>query len=308
MAPDIRELRCLQINLDRKRVATDLLHQVIRERGVDVVLGQEPNKAAGNEIRDRCDDAFIWLANHVEAKSIHRGRGFVAVELGWLTLVSAYFSPNKGRAQFEAFLSRLEGYVRGLDGRRVLIAGDLNAKSGRFGSRARNAYGLLLDEFLDAGEFSPLNHGGEWTFGNRNGRSLIDVTMAGAIASGMVEEWRVESETESGSGHRYVSFSIRGGGGAPRADSQGESKKGWIVNPSGLEKLRQYVADRRGTDVADDPERIVKEISHVCDECLRKKNVGRSGTRKAAYWWNEEVCRKEERVCEGPETGYERES
>ncbi|XP_066153272.1 uncharacterized protein [Euwallacea fornicatus] len=176
------ELRCLQINLDRGRLATDLMYQVVREQGIHVVLGQEPCVAGTDLVRDRVDDAFIWLAPGVRVKSIHRDRGFVVAELDGIALVSAYFSPNKSTADFSAWLDRLGGCVRGRDSRRVLIAGDLNAKSGRFGSGVTNAYGRVLVEFLDAAELVPNNTGDEWTFGNRNGRSLID-------HDGSVGEW-----------------------------------------------------------------------------------------------------------------------
>ncbi|XP_066157792.1 uncharacterized protein [Euwallacea fornicatus] len=180
-----KELRCLQINLDRRRVATDLLYQTIREQDIDVVLGQEPNQALKNVIRDNDDGAFIWLKSGMRAKSIHRDRGFVAVELGRFTLVSVYFSPNKTTGEFEAMINRLDNFVGGMDGRRVLIAGDFNAKCQIFGSGVRNAYGRVLEEFVEARELTPHNNGGEWTFGNKNGRSVIDVTMSGAIVARM---------------------------------------------------------------------------------------------------------------------------
>ncbi|XP_066157565.1 uncharacterized protein [Euwallacea fornicatus] len=184
-----RELRCLQINLDRGLLAMDLMFQVIRERNVDVVLGQEPCLAEGNLVRDSSDDVFIWLAPVVRVKSLHRDRGFVAAELDGITLVSAYFSPNRSTDDFTSWLDRLGCYVRGRDSRRVLIAGDLHAKSARLGSAVANAYGRVLEEYLDAAELVPINVGNEWTFGNRIGRSLIDVTIAGTYVSGWVREW-----------------------------------------------------------------------------------------------------------------------
>ncbi|XP_066152746.1 uncharacterized protein [Euwallacea fornicatus] len=171
-----RELPCLQINLDRGRLAMNLMFQVIRETNIDVVLGQEPCQAEGNLVRDCSDDAFIWLALGVRVKSLHRDRGFVAAELDGITLVSTYFSPNRSTDDFKSWLDRLGGYVRGRDSRRVLIAGDLNAKSARLGSAVANAYGRVLEEFLDAAELVPINVGNKWTFGNRIGRSLIDVS------------------------------------------------------------------------------------------------------------------------------------
>ncbi|XP_066150294.1 uncharacterized protein [Euwallacea fornicatus] len=230
------ELRVLQINLDRGRLATDLLHQEIREGSVDVVLGLEPG-GQGNFVRDRCDDSFIWLAPGVGVQSIHRDRGFVAAELDGITLVSAYFSPNKTTAEFSAWLGRLEEYVRGRDSRRVFIAGDLNAKSGRFGSVVGNAYGRVLEEFLEATALIPINTGGEWTFSNRMGSSLIDVTMAGDKVASRVRMWKVENERESGSCHRYFTYRIKPRGEIEVAENvrEWEKAKGWKLSERGLE-------------------------------------------------------------------------
>ncbi|XP_066251425.1 uncharacterized protein [Euwallacea similis] len=269
-----RELRCLQIILDRGRLAMDLMYQVIREQGIHVVLGQEPCVAEGSLVRYRCDDAFIWLAPGVSVQSIHRDRGFVAAELDGVTLVSAYFSPNRSTASFEAWIRRLEGYVRGRDGRKVLIAGDLNAKSGRFGSWVTNAYGRVLEEFLEAVELVPINTGGEWTFGNRNGRSLIDVTMVGTTVHGCVRDWNVEVGMESGSGHKYISYRLARRGTVPVGVDISEKKVGWKVNEKGLGRLSQYVMVHDGWGEVETPEGIVREISEACDQCLRKRESG----------------------------------
>ncbi|XP_066149867.1 uncharacterized protein [Euwallacea fornicatus] len=145
-------------------------------------------------IPDSDDGAFIWLKSGIRAKSIHRDRGFVAVELGRFTLVSVYFSPNKITCEFEAIINRLDNFVEGMDGRRVVIAGDFNAKCQMFGSGVQNAYGRVLEELVEARELTPHNNGGEWTFGNKNGRSVIDVTMSGAIVARMVRQWQVERD------------------------------------------------------------------------------------------------------------------
>ncbi|XP_066253426.1 uncharacterized protein [Euwallacea similis] len=283
----LRDLRCLQINLDRKRVATDLLFQTIREQGIDVVLGQEPNKALKDAIRDRDDDAFVWLKSEIRTRSIHKDRGFVAVELGRVTLVLVYFSPNKSTGEFEAMIDRLHRFVAGLDGRRGLIAGDLNAKCAMFGSDVTNAYGRVLEEFVGARELTPLNIGAEWTFGNKNGRSVIDVTIGGVTVARTVREWRVERDIESRSGHRYITYRIVG----DRPESLGRTDErktdGWIVTAKGLSKLNRYVSENvlgGGTE----PDQIAREIGEACNECLLRKN-GRAGNRKAVYWWNETV-------------------
>ncbi|XP_066153273.1 uncharacterized protein [Euwallacea fornicatus] len=152
-----RGLRCLQINLDIGRLAMDLIFQLIKEQGIHVVLEQEPFAAGRELIRDRWDDVFIWLAPDVVSESLHRDRGFVVAELEDVTLVFANFLPNKNTADFTAWLDWLGGCVRGRNGRKVLIAGNLNAKSGRFGSGKVNAYGGVLEEFLNAAELVPNN-------------------------------------------------------------------------------------------------------------------------------------------------------
>ncbi|XP_066262663.1 uncharacterized protein [Euwallacea similis] len=277
----LRNLRCLQINLDRKRVATDLLFHTIREQDIDVVLGQEPNKALKDAIRDRDDDAFIWLKSGMRTRSIHKDRGFVAVELGRLTLVSVYFSPNKSTGEFKAMIDRLDRFVADLDGRRVLIAGDLNAKCAMFGSDVTNAYGRVLEEFVGASQLTPLNIGAEWMIGNKNGRSVIDVTIGGATVARTVREWRVERDIESGSGHRYITYRIVG----DRPESLGKTDERktdeWIITVKGLSKLNRYVSENvleGGTE----PDQIVREIGEAFNECLLRKN-GRTGSRKAVY-------------------------
>ncbi|XP_066244841.1 uncharacterized protein [Euwallacea similis] len=228
--------RCLQINLDRKRVATDQLFQTIREQGIDVVLGQEPNKALKDVIRDRDDDAFIWLKGWMRTRSIHRDRGFVAVKLGRLALVSVYFSPNRAR---------------------VLIAGNLNAKCAMFGSDITNAYGRVLEEFVGARELTPLNIGAKWTFDNKNGRSVIDVTMGGSIVAGTNRGDRPES--------------------LGRMDKR--KTDGWIVTAKGLSKLNRYVCENvlgGGTE----PDQIVREIGEdSTSPCLGRTEERIAGKR-----------------------------
>ncbi|XP_066150289.1 uncharacterized protein [Euwallacea fornicatus] len=125
-----KELRCLQINLDRRRC-----HRLA-----------EPNQAQKNVIRDSDEGEFIWLKRRMKVKPIHRDREFVAVELGRFKLVSVYFSPNKTTG--------------GMDGRRVLIARDLNAKCQMFRSGVKNAYGRVLEEFVGVRELSFFVRGG----------------------------------------------------------------------------------------------------------------------------------------------------
>ncbi|XP_066251420.1 uncharacterized protein [Euwallacea similis] len=156
MASSGKSMRCLQMNLDRGCLAMDRI-----KRGVDVVLGQEPCKVDGGFIRDRSDDTFIWLAPGVAARSIFRDRGFVASELNGITLVSVYFFPNESTAELKVCLGRLEGYVSRRDSRRVLLPGNLKAKSRRFGSAVTNTYGRVLEKFLDATELVPINTGGK---------------------------------------------------------------------------------------------------------------------------------------------------
>ncbi|XP_066261265.1 uncharacterized protein [Euwallacea similis] len=194
--------------------------------------------------------------------------GFVAAELDGITLIFAYFSPNKSMAEFKAWL-----------------AGDLNAKSGRFGSAVTNAYGRVLEEFLDATELVPINTEDEWASGNRNGRSLIDVTMAGVCVcvSRWVREWKVEVAMESESYHRYISYRLARRGGVPSGSGNGSvGKAGWIVNQKVMERMR-YVKVQEGLSVAEILDEIVREISGVCDDCFRKRDEGNRRGKKATY-------------------------
>jgi hypothetical protein len=61
---------------------------------------------------------------------LERERGFVVTLWGETLVVGVYFSPNSSRAKLEEFLGEVETAIRRYLPRPVLVAGDLNAKSG----------------------------------------------------------------------------------------------------------------------------------------------------------------------------------
>lgn len=105
--------------------------QSVEEKGIDVLVVAEPNKArarAKGVIMDRREDVAVLVAGGRGAKVVHRGDGVAGVRLGKLTLIAGYCSPNVDLQRFESFLEEIEIVVRQARGW-CLACGDFNAKS-----------------------------------------------------------------------------------------------------------------------------------------------------------------------------------
>lgn len=181
-------IRFLQVNTDRRSATYDrpydMLHQHMREEGVNIVMGQEPNSfASRTELCDKNKDAFIKLSlenSELMAKNHIVGEGYVCVEFDNFMVISAYFSPNKPSELLENLLVDIENLIK-CKRKETIIGGDMNAKSSIFGSLiAINEKGRILEEWVSCNDLVVLNRGNTPTFKNSNGESLIDVTLATA--------------------------------------------------------------------------------------------------------------------------------
>jgi hypothetical protein len=90
---------------------------------------------------------------------LERGRGYVVAPRGETVVVEVYFSPNRGRAELEAYLAEVEAAIRRHLPRPVLVTGDLNAKSGACGFPVTNAKGVTVKEWVEGLYLVVLNKG-----------------------------------------------------------------------------------------------------------------------------------------------------
>lgn len=208
-----RPLRILQGNLNHCGGAQDLARQTMREWSIDLAVFAEPYA-----LLDRAD----WLgdaeglvavvspssAGVSSATLRERGRGYVACEWCGFGLVATYFSPNLSLAEFEGFLETLDGVVTRLRPRPIVVMGDLNAKSREWGCPRTDARGAILADWARDTGLDVVNRGDVWTCVRANGGSVVDVAFASHRATAAIDSWRVETEAETLSDHRYIRFDI----------------------------------------------------------------------------------------------------
>ncbi|XP_028176346.1 uncharacterized protein LOC114364398 [Ostrinia furnacalis] len=206
--------RFLMVNVNHCARAQDLLHQSMAQWSTQVCIVTEPYfvHERDNWAGDSNDKVAIITnptADSPPFGAVRRGQGCVAVLVGEVVIVGAYFSPNRSIAEFEAFLAETETLLSGW-GRphHVIVAGDLNAKSVAWGSRITDLRGELLEDWLLANGLVVLNQGTAETCVRMQGGSVVDVTFASPALARRVQSWEVLEEVETLSDHKYVRFDI----------------------------------------------------------------------------------------------------
>lgn len=112
-------IRLLQVNVDGRRAAHNLLEATAAEAGSNVLIVSEPYRSkpeAEGWFGDLGNRAAVAIANPriqiVEAGPADN-RGFRWVQLEGVRVYACYWSPNTAFAEFEDFLGRLDASVRG---------------------------------------------------------------------------------------------------------------------------------------------------------------------------------------------------
>ncbi|XP_076301785.1 uncharacterized protein LOC143219864 [Lasioglossum baleicum] len=154
--PDISKdkFKILQINLNRCRMAQDLLNQTATQLGADIVIISEPWSPWTHWHNDGFKDASIWIPMFSigafnSIKKSFKSKGIVAVQLGDFTVVSCYFSPNITLDHYKDRITELESFLEKIDPERCIIAGDLNAKSPVWGSGTLDDRGGVVMEMVN---------------------------------------------------------------------------------------------------------------------------------------------------------------
>lgn len=94
-----------------------------------------------------------------------------------MTVVGCYISSNTTIETFNDYIEQLETVVREQRGKRILITGDFNAKSHRWGGTQEDARGAILAEWVDGNDLNVMNRGNAPTFTRGSSESFIDLTV-----------------------------------------------------------------------------------------------------------------------------------
>lgn len=109
-------MNCIQINLNGRRAAQDLLSQYIIERRVSIACVSEPGVVLLNnpfwQYSKNDMAAIYWVSELCKSPGIpsYIGRDFVATKFSDLCVVSVYVSLNASNNYFLEFLNELRNF------------------------------------------------------------------------------------------------------------------------------------------------------------------------------------------------------
>ncbi|XP_072750498.1 uncharacterized protein [Anoplolepis gracilipes] len=169
--------RVLQANLNHARQAQNLFVHTLAERGCGLGIAAEPYRIpehpswVGDELGSV---AITWRADapaSLPAKLVAKGKGGMGVG-------------------------------------RVVVSGDFNAKSMTWGSPRTDRRGVAVEEWAATLDLRLLNEGGISTCIRERGESVVDLTWASLATLNRVLGWRVATEIETLSDHRYIVYGL----------------------------------------------------------------------------------------------------
>jgi len=154
------------------------------ERGVDIAVVAEPYRVQPRHSRWTADDtksavAITWrhTGTSLPCTPAETGEGYTAARWGKWLVIGVHFPPRLNSRQFERGLNAVQ---RCISRSRLptLVAGDFNAHSTRWGSRATNGRGKAVEEWAAQLGLVLLNRGSVSTCVRPQGESIVDLTWA----------------------------------------------------------------------------------------------------------------------------------
>ena len=241
-------MRIHQSNLGRSRRAQDLLFQTIRENEIDLAVVAEPYRIS--DATDWTGDtdemvAVTWTAAFAHGVPLERGNGYIAVQFaGMVHRVAQLYQFSA----FEEFLDAVVDCVRRHLLRQVLVLGDFNAHSTKWGNPRTNERGHSLSDWATGLWLLLVNRGSVSTCVAGRGCYIVDITWASPDAFRRISGWRVAEGVEILSDHLYI---LMEAGETPRprmvsaGDGRGPSRAGrarppprWKVKEKNEDLLR----------------------------------------------------------------------
>lgn len=290
--------RCLQINLNRSYGAQNLLMQLMAERDIGIGIISEPNNCPPSSnplwITDRTGlAAIVWRPSlPFRCIPLRSGPGYVAAQCGDIVIVACYLSPNMPLVEYSLAMQELSEVLLGVRPSPVLLAGDFNARSPLWGCNSTSNNAEYLCELMDTLDMRLVNIGAVPTCVRPQGSSVVDLVWTSAGLREHIKAWRVLTEEESLSDHRYLEYEVH-----PRIDRTART-------PSALKlprwAMKKFDDDRflgaihamtwNQPEVAISLEDMVRNIGRIMsDACDFAAPRVRYVSRRATYWWTAEI-------------------
>ncbi|XP_071580887.1 uncharacterized protein [Temnothorax nylanderi] len=187
------------------------------KRGCGLGVVSEPWRVPPNHPCWATDDtgsaAVMWrdTLHSPPCSMSERGKGYVVVRWGLVSVMSIYAPPRWSQAEFEGVLHDMHASARRhllMSPGGIIVAGDFNAKNPLWGSPAADQRGHTLEGWASGLGLVLINTGQASTFLCRRGRSIVDLTWASPPAARRIGHWEVVIERETLSDHRHIEMVV----------------------------------------------------------------------------------------------------
>lgn len=291
-------IKVLQFNVDRGRIAHDLMEAMAQEEGIDIILTAEPYLArvANNDdwIKDTHNLAAIKVRNRgLKVTRVEKGKGFVAVTIHQIATVYAYYvSPNSTGDEYEQFIQSLDDSITRNPGPTIL-GGDINGKSLLWGCQKEDARGRVAAEWIESRDLVVANEGNTPTFERCNCSSILDVTLTTPDLASRIHNWRVHEE-ETVSCHKFITFQLNHPDREERPKRQRAEFRGWVIKKMDVEAFDEEWQKLTAQKTTKTPEELTELLTKCCNASMPKRRTGRK--RQPVYWWNSEIA-EQRKAC-----------
>ena len=234
MTTEGRRLRCAYLNVNGIQAKGDAISKLFDEKNIDILILAEtwlrvgitaPVRGAVVDVRvedeeiertggRRGREGMMILIKPeiqplVEIIFVSETKRWAVLKVGDWTLVPGYFPPACPKEEIEDMLEHVI-QERACDPDKLLVCGELNARTTTFGDTINNPRGRwLLRTIGELGLVALKPTEGRWTTVNNRGRGCPDILLGGPNVHNAVESYRVlEEETVGGSDHRPLIWDI----------------------------------------------------------------------------------------------------
>lgn len=299
-------LKFIQANLDHTRMATSHVIDFIQNQSIHFAIIGDPYVRAGNvpglphsvmTFAYPYNPKVLLLVQSVpfDPFPIHISEYVVAVRFSSqvfsFLLVAVYAAPSLPVTDILDPCSQL---IMANHCSHVIIAGDFNAKSPRWGGQVTDSRGAAVTQFLVANDFDVANDPASLpTFVTDYAEAWIDLTLFSSAWRDFSVRWRV-SETPSLSDHRYVVFSV-GSHRLPTCKRLTRAGRSRVM--ASLARNRWFAQVAR-SEIAD-PVSLDLIVDHFYDlyGTLCRENVQTARLYpQAKPWWSDDIARQRSQV------------
>lgn len=316
-------MRCFQLNLNRARLAHDLLEETVVECNTEIAFLSEYNRPyhqRGGWLADLTDSAALWTPTGYLLEDTRAGEGFVRARVQGIYWYSCYFSPNISLQDFARVLDELVADVR--QHQPCCLAGDFNAWAEFWGSRYTNGRGRILLEAFAHLDLVLLNEGAVPTFIREHQRaagadshqaasSIIDLSFVTVGLASRVMGWEVLETVYTASDHRALRWELITTHYLHQPAVGVSARRGWCSSVFDCKFFQALIGEwwRPAGDLADQDiiqgaSLLTDAISRACDGVMPRRRLGHPQPR-SVYWWCEDLAVLR-RVCLRARRRYQR--